>query len=139
MKAFSAASTSQSYVYDLCAKLPIPSNVLLVITIKMKVQNNFYMPSTSLCYISQLQYLNKKMHILPAPTLISHVNMAMADLRKLFTTFEVCIQWYIYNRLPNELKLISSNINKFKANLNKFLYRKSYYTLDEFFNDKIML
>jgi hypothetical protein len=45
----------------------------------------------------------------------------------------------IYNRLPNELKLISSNINKFKANLKKFLYRKSYYTLDEFFNDKIML
>jgi hypothetical protein len=40
----------------------------------------------------------------------------------------------IYNRLPKELKLIPSNINKFKVNLKKFLYRNSYYTLDEFLN-----
>jgi hypothetical protein len=40
----------------------------------------------------------------------------------------------IYNALPKELKLISNDINKFKTNLKKFLYRNSYYTLDEFFN-----
>jgi hypothetical protein len=41
---------------------------------------------------------------------------------------------WIYNGLPNELKQISSNINKFKANLKTFLYRNSYYTLEEFLN-----
>jgi hypothetical protein len=39
----------------------------------------------------------------------------------------------IYNGLPNELKIIVNNPNKFKASLKEFLYLNSYYTLDEFF------
>jgi hypothetical protein len=39
----------------------------------------------------------------------------------------------IYNGLPNKLKIISNNSNKFKASLKEFLHLNSYYTLDEFF------
>jgi hypothetical protein len=39
----------------------------------------------------------------------------------------------IYNGLPNKLKIISNNSNKFKANLKECLHLNSYYTLDEFF------
>jgi hypothetical protein len=37
----------------------------------------------------------------------------------------------IYNGLPNKLKVIFNNTKKFKVNLKEFLYRNSYYTLDE--------
>jgi hypothetical protein len=39
----------------------------------------------------------------------------------------------IYNELPNKLKIILNNPNKFKASLKEFLHLNSYYTLDEFF------
>jgi hypothetical protein len=39
----------------------------------------------------------------------------------------------IYNGLPNKLKIILNNSNKFKASLKEFLHLNSYYTLDEFF------
>jgi hypothetical protein len=39
----------------------------------------------------------------------------------------------IYNGLPNKLKIISNNSNKFKSSLKEFLHLNSYYTLDEFF------
>jgi hypothetical protein len=39
----------------------------------------------------------------------------------------------IYNELPNKLKIISNNSNKFKASLKEFLHLNSYYTLDEVF------
>jgi hypothetical protein len=39
----------------------------------------------------------------------------------------------IYNGLPNKLKIISNNSNKFKASLKEFLHLDSYYLLDEFF------
>jgi hypothetical protein len=39
----------------------------------------------------------------------------------------------IYNELPNKLKIISNNSNKFKASLMEYLHLNSYYTLDEFF------
>jgi hypothetical protein len=48
----------------------------------------------------------------------------------------------IYSRLPNKLKIISNNSNKFKASLKEFLHLNSYYTLDEFFlrdDDKITI
>jgi hypothetical protein len=38
----------------------------------------------------------------------------------------------IYNGLPNKLKIMSNNPNKFKASLKEFLDLNSYYTLDEF-------
>jgi hypothetical protein len=38
----------------------------------------------------------------------------------------------IYNGLPNKLKEISDNSKKFKVKLKEFLYRNSYYTLEEF-------
>jgi hypothetical protein len=39
----------------------------------------------------------------------------------------------IYNGLPNKLKIISNNPNKFKPSLKEFLHLNSYYTLEEFF------
>jgi hypothetical protein len=40
----------------------------------------------------------------------------------------------IYNGLPNKLKIISNNSNKFKVSLKEFLHLNSYYTLGDFFN-----
>ena len=40
----------------------------------------------------------------------------------------------IYNGLPNTLKVISNNTNKFKASLKEFLFVNSFYTLEEYFN-----
>jgi hypothetical protein len=39
----------------------------------------------------------------------------------------------IYNGLPNKLKIISNNPNKFKAGLKEFLHLNSYYILEESF------
>jgi hypothetical protein len=39
----------------------------------------------------------------------------------------------IYNKLPNKLKIISNNPNKFKASLKEFLHLNFYYILEEFF------
>jgi hypothetical protein len=39
----------------------------------------------------------------------------------------------IYNGLPNKLKIISDNSNKFKASLKEYLRLNSYYTLEGFF------
>jgi hypothetical protein len=39
----------------------------------------------------------------------------------------------INNGLPNKLKIISNNSNKFKASLKEFLHLNFYYTLDECF------
>jgi hypothetical protein len=36
----------------------------------------------------------------------------------------------IYNGLPDKLKIILNNSNKFKASLKEFLHLNSYYTLD---------
>jgi hypothetical protein len=38
-----------------------------------------------------------------------------------------------FNALPNTLKDNFNDIKKFKVNLKKFLYIRSFYTLDEFF------
>lgn len=40
----------------------------------------------------------------------------------------------IYNGLPNTIKIISNNANKFKASLKEFLFVNSFYTLEEYFN-----
>jgi hypothetical protein len=39
----------------------------------------------------------------------------------------------VFNALPNTLKDNFNDIKKFKVNLKKFLYIRSFYTLDEFF------
>jgi hypothetical protein len=39
----------------------------------------------------------------------------------------------VFNALPNTLKDNFNDIKKFKDNLKKFLYIRSFYTLDEFF------
>jgi hypothetical protein len=39
----------------------------------------------------------------------------------------------VFNGLPYNLKEISNNPKKFKANLKGFLYSNSFYTLEEFF------
>jgi hypothetical protein len=41
----------------------------------------------------------------------------------------------IYNGLPNKLKIILNNSNKFKASLKEFLHLNSYYTLDDLLRD----
>jgi hypothetical protein len=41
----------------------------------------------------------------------------------------------VFNALPNTLKDNFNDIRKFKDNLKKFLYIRSFYTLDEFLRD----
>jgi hypothetical protein len=50
--------------------------------------------------------------------LILHLEMAITLERR------------IYNGLPNKLKIILNNSNKFKASIKEFLHLNSYYTLD---------
>ena len=48
--------------------------------------------------------------------------------------------WYsgikIYNNLPPTLKQLSYDISKFKADLNRFLFTNSFYTLEEYYSWK---
>jgi hypothetical protein len=45
----------------------------------------------------------------------------------------------IYNALPNTLKVISEDTQKFKNNLREFLYFNSFYILDEFLGDNYII
>jgi len=40
----------------------------------------------------------------------------------------------VFNRLPQSIKCLSSNVNKFKSSLKKFLLLSSFYTLEEYFD-----
>jgi len=42
----------------------------------------------------------------------------------------------IYNCLPPTIKQLSNDISKFKAALKRFLYTKSFYTLEEYYSWK---
>jgi hypothetical protein len=39
----------------------------------------------------------------------------------------------IFNKLPSNIKNVNGNITKFKTTFKKFVYAKSFYTLDEYF------
>jgi hypothetical protein len=39
----------------------------------------------------------------------------------------------IFNKLPSNIKNVNGNITKFKTTLKRLLYAKSFYTLEEYF------
>jgi hypothetical protein len=41
----------------------------------------------------------------------------------------------IFNKLPSNMKNVDGNITKFKTILKRFLYTKSFYTLEEYFEE----
>jgi len=45
----------------------------------------------------------------------------------------------VYNSLPPEIKDLSQNIKKFKSSLGGFLHQHSFYTFEEFFNNKAVV
>ena len=45
----------------------------------------------------------------------------------------------VYNSLPPEIKDLSQTIKKFKSSLGEFPHQHSFYTLEEYFNYKVVV
>jgi hypothetical protein len=59
------------------------------------------------------------------------LNMNQVNLTKYGNGIIHMAVW-IYNALPNKLKINSNDINKFKSNSKEYLYLNTFYTLGEF-------
>jgi hypothetical protein len=87
---------------------------------KSVITNRDYFDTNKDCYeVNTRQNMNLHMY---------QINWAMYGKGVYHTAVKV------FNGLLYNLKEISNNPKKFKANLKDFLYSNSFYTLEEFFN-----